>query len=205
MQQLSGTSAYVYCTPDKSGNTLANSYFVHGQTNNLLIDPYQIDKVNRDVVVATGQPLKVVATNPFFMRDALTLAILMGGAVYGCRKERPHYTAPCQWWLQEGSQDIPGLDFIELHGSTHNVELGIILGGTSLYASNLLHVVDGKLELLPMEHRKQAHLTIPTLERLASLSSIRTILPATGNPILENGHAHLQDLLARSSHLAKAS
>lgn len=205
MQQLPGTSAYVYCTRDKSSNTLANSYFVHGQTSNLLIDPFQIDKVNRDTVVATGQPLKIVATNPLFMRDSLTLAILMGGAVYGCTKERAHYTAPCQWWIHEGSQDIPGLDFIELHGSTHNVELGIILGGTSLYASNLLHVVEGKLELLPEQDRKQSHLTFQTLERLASLTSIRTILPATGTPILENGHAHLQDLLARSSQLAKAS
>jgi|GEM_PF-1414423 len=69
MQQLPGTSAYVYCTRDKSSNTLANSYFVHGQTNNLLIDPFQIDKVNRDTVVATGQALKIVATNPLFMRD----------------------------------------------------------------------------------------------------------------------------------------
>src|SRR5512134_1802435 len=66
------------------------------------------------------------------------------------RASRRSFPFPCEHWLGDGDEPVPGLHVLEMHGSKTPGELALVLERTTLITGDLVRGhMGGKLNLLP--------------------------------------------------------
>lgn len=84
---------------------------------NIAVDPLPLSPHDRDHLMRLGSLEWIVVTNSDHLRASLELARLTGAKLAGPRGEQGSFGIPCQRWLGDGDEVVPGLRVLELHGS----------------------------------------------------------------------------------------
>jgi Metallo-beta-lactamase superfamily len=99
--------------------------------------------------------------------------------------------------LADGDPVVPGLEAIELHGSKTPGELALVLESTTLIAGDLVRAHRaGSLMLLPDAKLCDRDLALASVQKLAKLDRIETVLVGDGWHVFHQGHLQLQALCA---------
>jgi hypothetical protein len=167
---------------------------------NVAIDPLPQTPHDRGHLESLGALATIVITNSDHVRDAAGLAAATGARVLGPAGERSGFPIPCDRFLADGDEVVPGLVAIALDGSKTPGELALLLEGTTLVTGDLVRAHrGGGLDLLPDAKLSDRGAALASLRRLAALPGIETVLVGDGWPVFRGGAAALAELLAASS------
>jgi hypothetical protein len=170
---------------------------------NILIDPLPLSDHDWQHLQSLGGAQWIVITNSDHLRASAEIAQKTGAQLAAPSGEQDSFPIPVQRWLTEGEEIVPGLMAIELQGSKTPDELALILEKTTLITGDLVRAHQaGQLMLLPAAKLSDRSLAIASLQRLAGLNQITTVLVGDGWQIFQDGHRHLQDLAAASAQPA---
>jgi len=137
----------------------------------------------------------IVVTNSDHVRDARRVAELTGARVAGPRAERDTFPIPCDDWIGEGDEPLPGLEVMELDGSKTPGELALLLSGHTLVTGDLVRAHQGgRLNLLPDAKLKDVARAVASVKRLAALPSVEAVLVGDGWPVFRDGKRVLEEL-----------
>ena len=163
---------------------------------NVVVDPLPMSAHDVAHLEKLGGAALVVVTNSDHTRDAQALAQRLGAALCGPRAERASFPFPCERWLGDGDEPVPGLRVLEMHGSKTPGELALVLDGTTLITGDLVRAhMGGRLNLLPdakLVDRAQALESVRRIVR--EHPDIDTVLVGDGWPIFHGGKRALEAL-----------
>jgi hypothetical protein len=110
-------------------------------------------------------------------------------------RSRRHFH-PIDRWLSDGDEIVPGLQAIALEGSKTPGELALLLQATTLITGDLVRAHRaGSLMLLPDAKLSDRKLALDSVQRLAKLSQVDTVLVGDGWHIFHDGQVRLQELV----------
>ncbi len=169
---------------------------------NILIDPLPLSDHDWTHLESLGGAEWIVITNSDHLRASQEIAAKTGAQIAAPQGEQDSFPIAVQRWLTNGDSIVPGLQVIELHGSKTPGELALLLAEKTLITGDLVRAHQaGSLMLLPdvkLVDRSQA---IASVQRLAALSHIETILVGDGWQVFQDGHQQLQNLLKTATLL----
>jgi Metallo-beta-lactamase superfamily len=166
------------------------------EEGNVLVDPLPLSDHDRQHLQVLGGASYIVITNSDHLRDAEAVAVQTGAQMLGPIQERDHFPIPCERWLQEGDEVVPGLRVFEMAGSKTPGELALLLDGDTLITGDLIRAHSGgRLCLLPDAKLTDKAKAVASVKRLATLPSITNVLPGDGWPVFGNAEAVLQELV----------
>jgi glyoxylase-like metal-dependent hydrolase (beta-lactamase superfamily II) len=139
-----------------------------------------------------------VITNSDHVRGAKEIAKAFGSKIAGPAAEKKAFPLPCDRWLAEGDELVPGLVAFELEGSKTPGELALVLDGTTLFAGDLIraHRAGKLMTLLPEQNLKDPTLARASIARVAKRGGIEAVLVGDGWNIFGDGQKRLEELLA---------
>jgi hypothetical protein len=162
---------------------------------NVAIDPLPLSDHDRAHLAALGPLSWIVLTNSDHTRDALALAERTGAKLVGPLGERGGFPFPCERWLAEGDEVVPGLRALVVEGSKTIGELALLLEETTLITGDLVRAHEGgRLTILPDAKLGDRERAVATVARLASLQRVEAVLPGDGWPIFRHGREALLEL-----------
>lgn len=163
---------------------------------NVVIDPLPRSAHDDAHLRDLGGASLIVLTNSDHVRDAVKLAAATGAAVMGPAAERENFPVPCDGWLDDGDEPVPGLRVFALNGSKTPGELALVLEGDTLVTGDLVRAHEaGRLCLIPDAKLADKAAALASLERLASVGSYEAVLPGDGWPVFRDGSRALAELL----------
>ncbi|MBR58731.1 MAG: MBL fold metallo-hydrolase [Myxococcales bacterium] len=196
MKQLHRTDLYSWSEFNEEKAMDFNSVVWVREEGNVVIDPVPMEAEDQDHLMALGGAAWIVITNSDHIRASRSLSAFTGAMIAGPSGERGSFIFPCDRWLEDGEEVVPGLEVIEIHGSKTSGELALLLEETTLITGDLIRGIRmGELHLLGDEKLHDKDQVLAFLEYLASLTQIETVLVGDGWSLLENGHEHLCRLL----------
>jgi glyoxylase-like metal-dependent hydrolase (beta-lactamase superfamily II) len=165
---------------------------------NVLVDPLPLSEHDRKHLRELGGAAWIVLTNSSHVRGAKEIAAEFGSKLAGPAAERDTFPIPCERWLKEGEELVPGLRVHELDGSKTPGELALVLEDTTLIAGDLLRAHRaGELMLLkPEQGMKDAGKAAASLRRLLSYERLQSLLLGDGWCVFRDGHQRLQEFLS---------
>jgi len=165
---------------------------------NVLIDPLPLSAHDQNHLRQLGGAKFIVITNSDHCRDAFHIAKVLGAATYGPAGEHGDFPIECNFWLHDNQEVVPGLVAYELHGSKTPGELALVLEQTTLITGDLIRCHSGgELCLLPETKLTNVLLAKQSVNKMAEMTGINTILVGDGWPLFNHGGEALK-LLARS-------
>ena len=166
---------------------------------NVLIDPLPMTEHDRAHLAALGDATLIIITNSDHTRGAQALAQELRATLCGPRAERGSFPFPCEHWLGDGDEPVPGLHVLEMHGSKTPGELALVLERTTLITGDLVRGhMGGKLNLLPDAKLTDHAQAIASVERiLDAYPDIETVLVGDGWPVFHDGRRALAALCGR--------
>jgi hypothetical protein len=165
------------------------------ERGNVLIDPVQMSDHDREHLHSLGGAAWIVITNSSHVRAAPELAEAFGAALAGPAAEKEDFQIPCQRWLSDGEELVPGLKVIELDGSKTPGELALLLDGTTLITGDLIRGHrGGSLNLLPDAKLANPAKARDSVRRLLAYPDIEAVLVGDGWPTFRDGHTLLRKL-----------
>ena len=165
---------------------------------NVLIDPLPLSDHDRSHLQSLGGVRWIVVTNSDHLRSSQEIAEKTGAKIAAPRGEKATLTIEVERWLADGSEIVPGLKAIELHGSKTPGELALLLEETTLITGDLVRSNRaGSLAILPDAKLTDRAVAIASVRRLAQLSQIEAVLVGDGWQIFHDGHDRLQELLLK--------
>jgi Metallo-beta-lactamase superfamily len=163
---------------------------------NILIDPLPLSEHDWTHLQSLGGAQWIVITNSDHLRASQEIAAKTGAQIAAPQGEQDSFPIPVQRWLVDGDSIVPGLEAIELHGSKTPGELALLLQEKTLITGDLVRAHQaGSLMLLPAAKLVDRSQAIASVQRLATLSHIETVLVGDGWQVFQNGHQQLQDLI----------
>lgn len=197
MKSLHRPDLYTWSSFDTERNVDFNSVAWIRPEGNILIDPLPLSNHDRDRLNSLGGAAWIVITNSDHIRATKDIAQLTGAKIAAPAAEKETFPIPCQRWLSDGEELVPGLKVIELHGSKTPGELAFILEETTLITGDLVRAHRaGSLMILPDAKLKNRAEAVASLHRLASLSGIETVLVGDGWSVFRDGTQQLKELAA---------
>ena len=150
MKRLHRPDLFAWSSFDESRNIDFSSVAWIRAEGNVLIDPLPMTEHDRAHLLSLGGASHIVVTNSDHTRGAQGLAQQLSATLYGPRAERERFPWPCDKWLGEGDEPVPGLRVLEMQGSKTPGELALVLERTTLITGDLVRGhVGGALNLLP--------------------------------------------------------
>src|SRR4029434_10496869 len=130
----------------------------------------------------------IIITNSDHTRGAQNLAQELRATLCGPRAEGEGFPVPCERWLGDGDEPMPGLRVLEMHGSKTPGELALVLERTTLITGDLVRGhMGGKLNLLPDAKLTDHAQAIASVQHiLAAYPDLETFLVADGGPVFHH-------------------
>lgn len=165
---------------------------------NVLIDPLPLSAHDTEHLRTLGGAAWIVITNSDHLRSAKEIAEAFGAKIAGPAAEKAAFPLPCDRWLAEGDELVPGLVAFELEGSKTAGELALLLEGTTLFAGDLIraHRAGSLMTLLPEQKLKDAKLARASIARVAKRGGIEAVLVGDGWNVFRDGQKLLDELLS---------
>jgi hypothetical protein len=162
---------------------------------NVAIDPLPLSPHDAAHLSSLGGVALVVVTNSDHVRDAAGLARASRARVAGPAAERDGFPLPCDLWLADGDEPVPGLRVLAVEGSKTPGELALVLDRTTLVTGDLVRAHEGgRLATLPEAKLRDRAAAAASVRRLASLPGIDAVLVGDGWPIFRRGGEALREL-----------
>jgi len=197
MKHLHRPDLYGWASYDTVRDVDFNGVLWARPEGNVLVDPMPLSAHDRAHLEALGGAALIVITNSDHTRAAAEIAAHTGAAILGPAGERDGFPLPCQRWLGEGDEVVPGLSVLALHGSKTPGELALLLHGTTLITGDLIRAHRaGSLMMLPDAKLSDLEAARASVRRLAALADVEAVLVGDGWPVFRAGHALLQELVA---------
>src|SRR4051812_7841898 len=117
MKSLHRPDLFSWSQFDESRNIDFNSYAWVRPTGNVLIDPLPMSAHDRAHLDKLGGAAWIVITNSDHTRGSKDLAAALSAKLAGPIGERDTFPFPCDRWLSERDEVVPGLRVLEVHGS----------------------------------------------------------------------------------------
>jgi hypothetical protein len=164
---------------------------------NVAVDPLPLSAHDRKHLAELGGVATIVITNSDHTRAAAELAQELGATLLGPAAEQAAFPLACGRWLADGDEIVPGLRAHALEGSKTPGELALVLEGSTLITGDLIRAHEGgRLCLLPDAKLADREAAIASVRRLASIPTIKAVLPGDGWPVFRAGRAALEELAA---------
>jgi glyoxylase-like metal-dependent hydrolase (beta-lactamase superfamily II) len=196
MKSLHRENLYTWSTFDPERNVDFNSIAWVRADGNVLIDPLPLSDHDWNHLQAVGGAALIVITNSDHLRDAEAIAHKTGAQLLGPQAEQATFPVPCDRWLKDGEEVVPGLKVLALNGSKTPGELALVLEDRTLITGDLVRAHRANaLMLLPDAKLKDKQAAIASVQRLAELEKIEAVLVGDGWSIFQNGHQFLQALV----------
>jgi glyoxylase-like metal-dependent hydrolase (beta-lactamase superfamily II) len=203
MKSLHRGDLYSWSTFDAERNVDFNSIVWVRADGNVLIDPLPLSDHDWQHLQSLGGAAFIVITNSDHIRDAEAIAQKTGAQLLGPQAEQATFPVPCDRWLKDGDEVVPGLEVLELNGSKTPGELALILEDLTLITGDLVRAHRANaLMLLPDAKLKDKAAAIASVQRLANLEQIEVVLVGDGWSIFQNGHQYLQVLVPTFASVA---
>jgi len=189
MKRLHRPDLFTWSCFDESRDIDFNSVAWIRPGGNVLIDPLPLGDHDRAHLERLGGAALVIVTNSDHTRAAQAIAQQFGAALQGPRAERDGFAFPCERWLGDGDEPVPGLRVFELHGSKTPGELALVLEGTTLITGDLVRAhAAGTLHLLPEAKLADRARAIASVKRIAdTCPQIDAVLVGDGWPLFHGG------------------
>jgi hypothetical protein len=197
MKSLHRPDLFCWSIFDADRNVDFHSIAWQRPEGNILIDPLPLSDHDWAHLQALGGAAWIVVTNSDHLRATAEIAVKTGAQIAAPRGEQGTWPIAVQRWLGDGDLVVPGLEAIELHGSKTPGELALLLQETTLITGDLVRAHQaGMLMLLPEAKLTDKALAIASVQRLAALPKIVTVLVGDGWQVFQDGQRHLQALVA---------
>jgi glyoxylase-like metal-dependent hydrolase (beta-lactamase superfamily II) len=159
----------------------------------VLIDPVVLSEHDLAHLAALGGVSAIIVTNKDHVRATEPAAAHFKAPVWGPAAERESFPIPCQRWLADGDEPLPGLRVLALDGSKTPGELALLLDETTLITGDLVraHRAGALMLLMPEQGLKAPAAAAASVRRLAALPRVEAVLVGDGWCLFENGRAHL--------------
>lgn len=162
---------------------------------NVLVDPLPLSPHDAAHLATLGDVRWIVITNSDHTRAARALAETTGAALLGPAAERETFPFPCDRWLADGDEVVPGLVALALDGSKTPGELALVLAGDTLICGDLVRAHRaGSLMLLPDGKLADKQAAVASVRRLADLPGIEVVLVGDGWSVFHGGREQLSAL-----------
>lgn len=198
MKSLHRPDLYAWSTFDEARNVDFHGVCWTRPDGNVLVDPLPLSPHDRAHLEAVGGAAWIVITNSDHTRAAQEIAAWTGAKIAGPAAERETFPFPCDRWLQDGDEVVPGLRVVTLDGSKTPGEIALVLEGSTLLTGDLVRAHRaGSLMILPDAKLVDKAAAIASVRRLAALPGIDTVLVGDGWQAFGNGGEALRSLAAR--------
>lgn len=198
MKSLHRPDLYAWSTFDEARNVDFHGVCWTRPDGNVLVDPLPLSPHDRAHLEAVGGAAWIVITNSDHTRAAQEIAAWTGAKIAGPAAERETFPFPCDRWLQDGDEVVPGLRVVTLDGSKTPGEVALVLEGSTLLTGDLVRAHRaGSLMILPDAKLVDKAAAIASVRRLAALPGIDTVLVGDGWQAFGNGGEALRSLAAR--------
>lgn len=166
-------------------------------SGNILIDPVALSNHDWNHLGSLGGVAWIVLTNSDHVRSAQEIANQTYAKIAGPAGEKDNFPIRCDRWLADGEEVVPGLKVIELQGSKTPGELALLLEETTLITGDLVrgHKA-GMLAILPNEKLLNPEKAVASVQRLAELTQVETVLVGDGWSVFRDGRDRLKELVA---------
>jgi hypothetical protein len=197
MKKLHRADLYGWSRFDESRNIDFHSVLWQRAEGNVVVDPLALTPHDEAHLRELGGAALIVVTNSDHVRDTKRLAEITGARVAGPKAERDSFPIPCDLWLGEGDEPVPGLRIIELHGSKTPGELALLLEKETLVTGDLVRAHRaGALDVLPTPKLKDRAAAVDSIRRLLDFADVKVVLTGDGWPIFRGGNRALRELVA---------
>jgi glyoxylase-like metal-dependent hydrolase (beta-lactamase superfamily II) len=175
-----------------------NSFAWIREGGNVLVDPLPLSEHDRKHLRELGGAAWIVLSNSSHVRGAKEIAAEFNARIAGPAAEREGFPIPCDRWLKEGDDFLPGLRILELDGSKTPGELALVLEDTTLIAGDLLrsHRAGELMLLKPEQGMKDAGRAAASLRRLLSHERLQALLLGDGWCVFRDGRKMLEEFLS---------
>lgn len=198
MKSLHRPDLYLWSAFDEARNVDFNGLCWVRPEGNVLVDPMPLSPHDRAHLENLGGADWIVVTNSDHTRAAREIADATGAKIAGPAAERDTFPFPCDRWLQDGDEVVPGLVVRAMAGSKTPGELALVLDGTVLVTGDLVRAhVAGSLMILPDAKLVDKAAAVASVRALAAIDTIDTVLVGDGWPLIGNGGVALRALAAR--------
>jgi glyoxylase-like metal-dependent hydrolase (beta-lactamase superfamily II) len=195
MKQLHRKDLFGWSEFNPERNLDFNSVLWVREGGNVLIDPLPLSAHDQNHLRQLGGARFIVVTNSDHCRDAFHIAKVSGAVVYGPKCEQEGFPIACEHWLVDKQEVVPGLVVYEMHGSKTQGELALVLEQSTLITGDLIRShVGGELCLLPDSKLTDIAKAKQSVQRLAVLPGIKTVLVGDGWPVFNFGGEALKGL-----------
>ena len=195
MKSLQRSDLFAWSVFDAERNVDFNSTAWIRPEGNVLIDPLPLSDHDWQHLQSLGKTTWIVITNSDHIRASQDIARRTGAQIAGPIAEKSAFENACDRWLSEGDEVVPGLTVMELQGSKTPGELALVLDKTILITGDLVRAHQAnQLMLLPAPKLQDVSAAHRSVQRLASLAEIETVLVGDGWSIFNHGHQYLQAL-----------
>jgi len=169
-----------------------------GGGGNVLVDPMPLSPHDRAHLESLGGATLIILTNSDHTRAAQEIAAWTGAKIAGPAAEQDTFPFPCDRWLADGDEPVPGLLVHTVEGSKTPGELALLLDGTTLVTGDLIRAHKaGSLMILPDAKLVDKAAAVASVRKLAAIGSIDTVLVGDGWPLFGNGGDALRALATR--------
>lgn len=197
MKRLHRPDLYGWSAFNTDRNIDFHSVLWRREAGNVAIDPLALSEHDRAHLAQLGGVSTIVVTNSDHVRDAHALAAATGATICGPHAERANFPVSCARWLDDGDEVVTGLRAIALDGSKTPGELALVLESTTLITGDLVRAHEGgRLCMLPVPKLSDHAAAIKSIQRLAGLENIESVLTGDGWPVFRDGGRALTELAA---------
>ncbi|HXD06427.1 MAG TPA: hypothetical protein VN680_10280 [Burkholderiaceae bacterium] len=189
MKSLHRPDLFAWSQFDESRDIDFNSVAWVRPGGNVLVDPLPMSEHDRAHLERLGGAALVIVTNSDHARAAQGVAQQWHARLCGPSAERDRFPLPCDDWLGDGDEPVPGLRVLEMQGSKTPGELALVLDGTTLITGDLVRAqVAGRLNLLPDAKLVDRALAVASVRRiLQEHPQIEVVLVGDGWPVFHDG------------------
>jgi glyoxylase-like metal-dependent hydrolase (beta-lactamase superfamily II) len=165
---------------------------------NVLVDPLPLSEHDRKHLRELGGAAWIVVTNSSHERGVKEIAAEFGCRIAGPAAEKEGFPIPCDRWLKDGEDFLPGLRILELEGSKTPGELALVLEDTTFISGDLLRSHRaGELGLLrPEQGLKDAARAVTSLRRVLAYERLQALLVGDGWCVFRDGRKLLEEFLS---------
>ena len=188
MKRLHRPDLYGWSRFDEARNIDFHSVLWVREGGNVVIDPLPLTEHDAHHLRELGGVSLIVVTNSDHVRAAAEIAREHHARVAGPVAEKATFPIPCDVWLADGDEPVPGLTVLALSGSKTAGELALVLEKRTLITGDLVRAHEGgKLCLLPYGKLEDLEQARASVRRLAALSGIEAVITGDGWPIFRHG------------------